>query len=112
MNNDNLKPFNKDNAREYGKKGGIESGKSKARTRTLKEQMKILLELPAMDKDKMNSLINMGFDKSELNNKFLLSFALFEKALNGDVKAYALIEKIINNSDNEKRKEYFSDFFD
>lgn len=112
MNNDNLKPFTKENAKEYGKKGGIESGKAKARIRTLKEQMKILLELPATDKEKAKGLINIGFDEADITNKFLLSFVLLEKALNGDIKAYDLIDKMMANSDKEKRNEYFGDLFD
>ena len=112
MNNDNLKPFTKENAKEYGKKGGIESGKSKAKNRTLKEQMRILLELPPTDKEKFEALLKIGFDEEDITNKFLLSFTLLEKALNGDIKAYDLIEKMMANSDKEKRNEYFGDLFD
>lgn len=112
MNNENLKPFTKENAKEYGRKGGIESGKAKLRARTLKEQMKTLLTLPAFDNNKKQKLNMLGFDESDITNKFLLTYALFEKALSGDVKAYSLIAKIISSDDKEKNNEFFGSLFE
>ena len=41
-NIENLKPFTKENAKYYGKKGGIKSGKARAERKSIKEQMRIL----------------------------------------------------------------------
>lgn len=112
MNNGNLKPFTAENAKEYGRKGGIESGKSKLRTKTLKEQMKLLLTLPAIDNQKVEELTLLGFDKTDITNKFLLTYALFEKALSGDVKAYILIDKLVSSDDKEKANEFFGSLFE
>ena len=40
MNNQNLKPFTKENAKEFGSKGGKASAKSKAELNTIKKQLK------------------------------------------------------------------------
>lgn len=101
MNNQNLKPFTKENAQEFGRKGGIASAKSKAELNTIKKQLKYLLDLPVRDRIDIDKLKASGFQEEEINNKLLMTYTLFEKAINGDIKAFNTIKDIIGKSDSE-----------
>lgn len=95
-NIENLQPFTKENAKYYGKKGGIKSGIVRAEKRNIKEQMKMLLEMPITNKNRINRLKEVGFEAEEINNQLSLTYSIFEKAINGDIRACELIFKIIN----------------
>ena len=101
-NNNNLQPFTKENAKYYGKKGGINSGIARTEKRSIKEQMKILLDLPISEKEKQKKLLEIGFKEEDINNLALLTYSTFEKALSGDIKATALIFKIMQDEDKER----------
>ena len=101
-NNTNLQPFTKENAKYYGKKGGIKSGKVRAERKSIKEQMKILLEMPITNESRINKLKDLGFEEKEINNQLYLTYTLFEKALTGDIKATSLVFKTMQNEDEEK----------
>ena len=101
-NNENLHPFTKENAKYYGKKGGIKSGQVRAERKSIKEQMKLLLEMPISNESRINELKEAGFEESEINNQLYLTYSIFEKALTGDVKATSLVFKTIQNEDGEK----------
>lgn len=101
MNNQNLKPFTKENAKEFGSKGGKASAKSKAELNTIKKQLKFLLDLPVSDKKDFEKLKASGFEESEINNKLLMTYSLFEKAISGDIKAFNTIKEILGKSDGE-----------
>ena len=105
-NIENLKPFTKDNAKYYGKKGGIQSGQIRAERKSIKEQLKILLSMPVTSEIRLDRLREAGFTDAEMNNQLYLTYSIFEKALSGDVKAASLIFKIIQNEDNEKTNSY------
>lgn len=109
MNNQNLKPFTKENAKEFGRKGGIASGKAKAELTTIKKQLNYLLDLPVADKKELEKLKEKGFEETEINNKLLMTYSLFEKAINGDIKAFNTIKGIIEKSDSES---FSFDLFD
>lgn len=102
-NIENLQPFTKENAKSYGKKGGIKSGQVRAERKSIKEQLQLLLSMPVSTDYESNMLKKAGYDDSEINNQLLLTYTLFEKALTGDVKATSLIFKTIENEDNEKQ---------
>ena len=101
-NIENLQPFTKENAKYYGKKGGIKSGIVRAERKSIKEQMQLLLSMPVLSQNKANMLLEAGFDETEINNQLLLTYTIFQKALTGDVKATSLVFKTIQNEDNEK----------
>lgn len=101
-NEKNLKPFNKETAKYYGKKGGIQSGIVRTERKTMKEQFQTLLSLQVSDKNQFELLKQKGFNESEINNQLLIISSIFEKALNGDVKAFECISKIIQKEDIEK----------
>ena len=75
-NNENLKLIQSGSeAREKGKKGGIESGKTRRARKTLREELLALLKSG--------------------NTQSRLSLALIEKAMNGDTKAFEVIRDTI-----------------
>ena len=83
-NEQNLKPFNEmteKEQREIAKKGGKASGKARAKRKTLKEELILLL--------------------SQGNTQEKLSLSLIQQALDGNVKAFETIRDTIG----EKPKE-------
>lgn len=105
-NIENLQPFTKENAKYYGKKGGIKSGKVRAERKSIKEQMKLLLEMPITNESRINQLKSIGFEEGEINNQLYLTYTIFEKALTGDVKATSLVFKTMQNEDEEKSNSF------
>ena len=78
MNESNLIPFNElteEEQRKIARKGGIASGESRRRRKTLKEELLALLEI------------------NDNNNK--ISLAVLQKALNGDIQAFTTIRDTI-----------------
>lgn len=82
---ENLKPVTKrtkNEAREISKKGGIKSGESRRERKKLKEELLLLL--------------------SEGDNNRRMSIAIFERALNGDTKAFEVIRDTIGEKPKEQ----------
>lgn len=104
-NEKNLKPVRtKSEARERGKKGGEKSGQVRREKKLLKDCMLDLLKLPVADSKNFNKLIKMGLDPEEIDNRSLLTVALFKKAVEcGDVNAFKEIRNLIgeDKTDNE-----------
>ena len=101
-NSENLQPFTKENAKYYGKKGGKKSGKVRAERKSIKEQLRLLLNMPISDEKNIKMLENSGFEYEEMNNQLLLTYTLFQKGVSGDTKSIALIFKLIQEEDVEK----------
>lgn len=101
-NIENLQLFTKENAKIYGKRGGIKSGKVRAERKSLKEQMKLLLEMPVTNESRINKLKEAGFEDNEITNQLYLTYATFERAIAGDIRAVSIIYKTIQNEDEEK----------
>ena len=82
---ENLKPVTKrtkNEAREISKKGGIKSGEVRRERKKLKEELLLLL--------------------SEGDNNRKMSIAIFERALNGDTKAFEVIRDTIGEKPKEQ----------
>ena len=89
---------------EKGKKGGEKSGQVRREKKLLKDCMLDLLKLPVADSKNFNKLIMMGLDPEEIDNRSLLTVALFKKAVeSGDVNAFKEIRNLIgeDKTDNE-----------
>ena len=99
-NEKNLKPVrSKAEARERGSKGGKKSAEARRNKKLLKECMINLLDMQVSDTKKFNSLVNMGLDVEDIDNRALLTVALFKKALTGDVAAFKEIRNLINEDE-------------
>lgn len=103
-NEKNLKPIRSvSEAREKGKKGGKKSGKVRREKRLLKDCMIDLLDLNVSSQKQWNKLSKMGIDPENIDNRTLLTVALFQKAVDyGDVNAFKEIRNLIGESVNEE----------
>lgn len=98
MNESNLIPNSQRTPEELRKmtsNGGKKSGEVRRKKKLLKERMKALLELSAIDSEAYDNALLMGVDNKDIDNEMLLVIALFEKAKSGDVKAFQEIRNII-----------------
>lgn len=101
-NKSNLKPIQStEEAREKGSKGGKASGKVRRERKALKEQLEMFLSLPLKNEEAKEKLANLGLDVETIDNQMAMNFALFQRAIKGDTKAYELIRDTIG----EKPKE-------
>lgn len=106
MNNNNLVPFNVNNASENGRKGGLASVKAKKERKTMRECLTTLLELKASEDSKeliKKTLDNKNIDTTEeITNQLAICLALINKAINGDTKAYEVIRDTIGEKPTDK----------
>ena len=80
---ENLRPVSsKDEARERGRKGGLASGESRRKRKTLKEELLLIL--------------------SEGETQQSVTLALIEKAMSGDTKAFEVIRDTIGEKPIDK----------
>lgn len=80
--------FNKDNAKEYGAKGGQISGEVRRRKKNMREMARALLDLPITSADTKKKLESLGIDAEDTTNQMALLVRMMQSALvDGDVKA-------------------------
>lgn len=88
-NENNLRPFNemtKEEHKELSRKGGIASGKSKRERKTIKECLNHLLE-----QDTDFHFVEQG----TLTGIEAICYSLYEKALQGDIRAFVTLRDSI-----------------
>ena len=111
-NERNLIPFNErteSEQREIASKGGVESGKSRRRKKSMKQVMEMLLSMPANTIEDWNTLALTGidideFDTDTLTNLLIINAALLNKAKDGDVNAIKELRNIIEDNAYENHK--------
>lgn len=109
----NLKPVRtKKEARERGRKGGIKSGETRRRQKSVKECVKMFAELTPTDKV-VSQLENVGIPKESTNYLMAMVVGVGQKAMKGDPKAFKMINEFLGedaklNLDLEKHKEDMS----
>ena len=80
--------FNKDNAKEYGAKGGQISGEVRRRKKNMREMARALLDLPLTNKQTIDKMKELGIDAEDTTNQMALLVRMMQSALvDGDVKA-------------------------
>jgi len=84
-------------AKECGAIGGVNSGKSRRRKRTLKEAAELVMSLPVSDKRVQNKLKKMGIDTEDADNQTAVIVGLLGRALQGDPKSSALIFELLDD---------------
>lgn len=108
---ENLKPCRTtEEARERGRKGGINSGKRKKEKRKLKEIAEMLLDMKAPnDIIERFEVLYPDLDAKEMTNRLAIVQRLILNALAGDNKAFELLrdqigekpkEEIVNTNQN------------
>lgn len=91
----NLKRPTTEQARERGAKGGKASAKAKKEKKLMREQMKMLLELPLKDERTKEQFKKLGINADEIDNQMALVVSVYQQALKGNMQALNQIREII-----------------
>ena len=97
-NEKNLIPMDqrsKSEARELGRNGGIASGVSRRRKRSLKEAADLYLSLPVSDRRVWNKIARKGVDPEDIDNQMAMIIGLTMAATAGDAKAAKIIVDLL-----------------
>ena len=97
-NEKNLIPMDqrsKSEARELGRNGGIASGVSRRRKRSLKEAADLYLSLPVSDRRVWNKIARRGVDPEDIDNQMAMVIGLTIAATAGDAKAAKIIVDLL-----------------
>lgn len=97
----NLKPVtSKEEARERGRKGGIQSGKTRKARKQAKECLNMILTLDVTGENNKKFLSNLGIEDEEQQNIMLLMARMYMKAAaTGDASAIAKILEIAGDTE-------------
>lgn len=102
----NLVPMDKrskDEARILGEQGGVASGASRRRKRSLKECADYYLSLPPADKRRWNKISRQGVEPEEIDNQMAMIIGLTERAIKGDAKAAKVIIDLLGEKPGEEK---------
>ena len=97
-NEKNLIPMDqrsKEEARELGRNGGVASGVSRRRKRSLKEAADLYLSLPVSDRKMWNKISRRGVDPDDIDNQMAMIIGLTMAATAGDAKAAKVIVDLL-----------------
>lgn len=97
-NEKNLIPMDqrsKSEARELGRNGGIASGVSRRRKRSLKEAADLYLSLPVTDRRMWNKIARKNVDPEDIDNQMAMIIGLTMAATAGDAKAAKVIVDLL-----------------
>lgn len=96
-NEENLKPVRtKSEARERGRNGGIKSGESRRRTAALRDTMNRLLTMKT-EVDGLSDVLRS--DGGESTYEEVITMAMIQRAMVGDVNAYKAIMQVVGQTD-------------
>lgn len=82
---------NREEAAKNGAKGGVASGASRRRKRSLKEAADIYLSLPVTERRTFNKIAKAGVDPEDIDNQMAMIIGLTMQATLGDAKAAKVI---------------------
>ena len=82
-----MDPRSKSEARELGRNGGIASGISRRRKRSLKEAADLFLSMPVTDTRTFNKMAKAGIDVADADYQMAVIVGLTMQAAKGDAKA-------------------------
>ena len=82
---------------EIASQGGIASGESRRRKRTVKQAMDWVMSLPVSDGRIKAKLKRMGIDTEDADNQTAVIVGLLGRALKGDPKTSALIFELLDD---------------
>ena len=97
-NEKNLIPMDRrsqSEARDLGQKGGIASGISRRRKRSLKEAADLYLSLPVTDRRMWNKIARKNVDPEDIDNQMAMILGLTMAATAGDAKAAKVIVDLL-----------------
>ena len=94
----NLVPLNKrtkEEQRTIQQDGGISSGISRRRKRSMKEAADLYLSLPVSDRKMWNKISRRGVDPDDIDNQMAMIIGLTMAATAGDAKAAKIIVDLL-----------------
>lgn len=94
MNEENLKPFNRETAVKYAKKGAEASVRVRKEKKKLREMVKMFGEMKAPDQVQ-KYMEKQGLKGKDMTNYMSTVVGLFAKARGGDTAAFNAIRDII-----------------
>lgn len=100
MNDQNLIPGCHPLSVEEASRGGIKSGEARRRKKSMAELARMIGENPASVKQK-KKLASIGITDEDATNNAVVTGALFDKALDGDVGAIEKWQKLVEASGND-----------
>ena len=80
---------------EDSRKGGVASGISRRRKRSLKEAADLYLSLPVSDRKMWNKISRRGVDPEDIDNQMAMVIGLTIAATAGDAKAAKIIVDLL-----------------
>ena len=80
---------------EDSRKGGVASGVSRRRKRSLKEAADLFLSLPVSDRKMWNKISRRGVDPDDIDNQMAMIIGLTMAATAGDAKAAKVIVDLL-----------------
>lgn len=102
-NEENLKPFTKNQSREEAKKNGSKGGKASVKARrerkAMREQMQMLLSLPLKDDRAKAKFEELGINTDDMDNQMALIVSTYKQALKGNMNAMNVIREIIGEKE-------------
>lgn len=107
-NEQNLVPLNqrtKSEQRKIQSAGGVSSGVSRRRKRSLKECADLYLSLPPANKRLWNKISWQGVEPEEIDNQMAMIIGLTERAINGDAKAAKVIIDLIGEKPSDEKNQ-------
>lgn len=105
-NNENLTPIrNTEEAKEKGRKGGINSGISKRKRKATDEILTRILTNKIQEGKAKSELKKLGYEDEELTNDLLMNLAIIKQAMKGNVEAYKTIQKLVGEYDKVQETE-------
>ena len=108
-NEQNLKPKTSDQSREEakknGRKGGIASGESRRRKKSMRESFETLFAMQTSDKY-IKAFRKQGYDiPDDITNEQILTLSMTAKAIAGDARMASLILDVMGEKHSDKLKE-------
>lgn len=91
-----------ENAAKNGQKGGIASGEAKRRKKSMSELAKVIASADVKSEKTKKQLESLGIEQEDMQNNVLVTAAIFQSAVSGDMKA---VEKWQELTENEKADE-------
>lgn len=107
MNDENIRPYGFDQRtaseqREIARNGGIASGESRRKAKTLAEAMKMVAFLGLTDEEMKKELRARGVSDENMTNAAASAMAVVKKAMSGDVSAFNAIRDIIGEKPTDR----------
>ena len=83
------------------RKGGIASGASRRRKRSLREAADLYLSLPVTDRERWDQIAAAGVDPEDVDNQMALIVGLSEAAIKGDARAAKVLIDLLGDGKEE-----------